>query len=299
MPSINSPNAWNPVRPKGRAVVLNRRARLAMGLHFASLPGTEGGFRTDNGGSWDDFNHLVGSWEDGATATCYHQPSVFGLPTEPGATPSRHTWSENGTNRYDNANDQGFMSAAVLVRMDDNQNATDQTIFKKRSGNQLATDIGWEFITGPGNTWSFRICDGVVQARVNSTTVQALEANLIRFDLLVATCAPSGANTLLNLWVNGKREASAAVNSKALNNNQPIRFFGNNNLGEFCMCYIGMAAQWDRVLADAEIQKLTADPFALWRHPDNDETMASLFVPGGGIPGGDCCCCCGSIASIF
>jgi hypothetical protein len=314
---------WQPARPRGRLPVLNRRSGLSTGLRFAMCPGMEAGFRGDGslGGSWEDVLHRQGTWEDGPTATCYHAPASFGTPTEDGATPSRHIVSRNGGGAagYDwptGAN--GFITAAVLVRMDDVQNATDQCVFKKRSGSQLATDIGWEFITGPGNVWSFRVCDGATQVRANSTTVQALEANLIRFDMLIAKA--DGTN--LDLWVNGTREARVATAVLPANNGQGIRFFGTNSLAEFTPCYVGMAAQWDRALPDSSIIELSRDPFRLWRHPADlewpgaggalrgrvDVASGVRVAPGapfanfGGATGlsmSACCCCAGSSVVMF
>jgi hypothetical protein len=83
------------------------------------------------------------------------------------------------------------------------------------------------------------------------------------------------------------------------NNNQPIRFFGNNVTAEFCMCYIGMAAVWDRVLPQSEIQNLFRDPFTLWRHLGEEDLLADSFVPGGGGAADDCCCCVVNSALMF
>jgi hypothetical protein len=179
--------------------------------------------------------------------------------------------------------------------MDNTPNATFQTIFKKRSGNQGNADNGWEFITNTGNTWAFRVCDGVTQVLVASTTVQATEASLVRNDMLIATA--DGTN--LTLWVNGIREGVVATAVLPTNNNQPIRFFGNNVTAEFCMCYIGMAAVWDRVLPQSEIQNLFRDPFTLWRHLGEEDLLADSFVPGGGGGADDCCCCVVNSALMF
>lgn len=310
---------WQPARPRGRFPVLNRRSNLFPGLRFAMCPGAEAGFRADGstGGSWEDVLHKQGRWEDGPTQTCYHQQASFGLPTEAGATPSRHIVDRTAQALYDwPFAGGGRITAAVLVRMDDNQNATNQTIFKKRSGAQAVTDNGWEFITGPGNTWSFRVCDGATAVRADSTTVQALESALIRFDMLVARA--DGTN--LDLWVNGTREARVATAVLPTNNGQSIRFFGNNNLNEVCLCYVGMAAQWDRALPDSAIIEISRDPFRLWRHPGDLEWPAQVFLNRGdlgvrasvvgapdfgahvpGITGVDngCCCCASAAAVLF
>lgn len=144
------------------------------------------------------------------------------------------------------------------------------------------------FDPGLGNRFTFTWCDG---ANVEFISAPFAAAAGITY-LLVGRHWGNNGNIRAELWVNGKREAVNAAPAvyPFYHSDPPITFFNDTGSGDgTANAEAFMGALWARPLSQAEIQKLTVNPFVMWDSPPSP--MGLPFGGGGAFNG---CPCCGS-----
>lgn len=244
------------------------------GCLFACCAGWVKGFiQSTNKGDTDDINGMQarGLWLNGGGNLQYQRWwGGYGIDNGDGVTSdSPLDFADTGT-RYDIPNDAGW-SAAIHIRPDLPVSDTTIPFFKRRAQPYGATEAGWSFTGGPGNTYQVRICNGVTQATVTSTTT--MDPAGIRMDLLVATYDQAN----LRLFVNGALEATTAATLRV--GNVAGEFIKFDGLGTAAAGqptfpgYIDMGMVWKRPLARSEVSQLYSDPFFAWRDLEEPEAI--------------------------
>ena len=265
-------HAW---KPKPSRPVLNRANGLCRGLIFASAPGwtygfTNGTIQTDP----DEYLRLRGVWNasplNASPWTSGNESGGRGIDNGDGSFTAAPEWLiPAGDTRYDIT--RGW-SAAVLVRPDILSTDVNIPLFKRRDQPYGATDPGWHFSAGAGNTWRVEICDGAAEASCVGTTTQ----NTVRGDMLVATYD----RTTLRLYVNGALEASTATGIAVGNSAAAIKILGLGTAGAGQPNYSGMVSLglvWKRQISNAEIGALYARPWDMWTLPEEPEGIGGSF----------------------
>jgi hypothetical protein len=171
--------------------------------------------------------------------------------------------------------DSTLVSAVVLFRPDSIQNS-EQPLINKQDG--PAPNSGWGITVSFGgdpspNGYHFQINDGAVRefsvANVQSTS---------RSDVLCMTYD----RVTLKGFQNGVLIGSLGATGAITLNNDPVALFGDG-VQPNLQGSIGMAAAWNRPLSNAEVERLYADPYIMWR---NDLHKEFMFGPGRAPVGG-------------
>jgi hypothetical protein len=267
---------WQPGKPA--RPTLNRAHGLCSGLVFASAPGwTNGrGQGATPIGELEDVRNHRGVWN---AAVNNHSPWEGGLgqggrsvDNGDGTFTSAPEFLLNaGDTRWDIANCATF---AVLVRPDVLSADTSIPIFKRRNQPYGATDAGWMFAAGAGNSYQFQYSDGVGSRTVGAgSTVQ----NTIRADLLICVMQP----TTSTLYINGKSEVTVSGAARAMGNpsGTPIKFIGLGTAAAGQPNYSGQVAVgyvWNRAITQGEINALYSDPFLPYRQSFFDDDLAGI-----------------------
>lgn len=233
-------------------------------LH-ASAPWVWGWRSDDRQAEFDDETGTRATWENAIPTTAAPNVTLVhgrshGVAADAG---TRIKWGDTGT-RYDITRN---FSAAVLVAPNALTSATDVPIYKRRGSPYGATNAGWHFSAGAGNTWRFALSDGTTEvAAVTSRTM-----SVGRSDLLVATYDQANLNLYMQAEIKGTAAGTIASPNPA---GQAIGFLGVGPAGATFDGSIGMAMFWNRVLTLGELSMLANDPFLPWRSSEGDELGA-------------------------
>lgn len=248
----------------------NRADSLWRHCMFAYAAGWEVGFRADGSlQSAGGYEHAsaqrpvwVGSLDDGN----YENIDMGRVLNAGGASTDQITFNDT-VNLYDTV---GPVSAAVLWRPQAINNAEGGIITKypdatPPSGWGMAASIP----AGSGYIWGLN--NGAVQEfQVNGLQTTA-ESNLLALTY-----------DRVNLlgYYKGILRGSVATTAAISNNNNSIALFGDGANNRFDG-WIGMAAAWRRKLSPQEVERLTADPFIMWRSDLHKEFMFQRFAQVG------------------
>jgi hypothetical protein len=250
----------------------NRADSLWRGCIFAYCAGWEKGFKA--GGSLQTAcleNQLKGqgTWIGSLDENNY-QEMEMGRVLDEGLSDDRMNFTDNN-NKYDSTQ----VSAFVLTRPETIQNS-EQTPFNKQDG--PVPNSGWGITVSFGgdpqpNGWHFQLNDGAVRefsvANLQSTS---------RVDALVLTYD----RVNLKGFVNGAIVGSVGATGPITLNNSSIALYGDGVQPNY-QGHIGAAVAWNRPLSNAEVERLYADPYIMWR---NDLHKEFMFGPGRAPVGG-------------
>lgn len=241
---------------------------------FAAAYGYRRGYTDRGAGDFGDRetrSHYRGFWTLGAGAGQYLGPingaavAGWGCDNGDGVTGnSSQEWIPDPPKWMD-LPAQNF-TLAVSIRPDVLSTSGTLPFFKRSAQPYGATNAGWRFTGAAGNLWRFNWSNGATQGTVTSTTAQ--DANLRRIDFLVIRGTPSGANLLVEFFINGVLEVSTASSTTLANAaaTEATKILGLDPTNVAFSGFTDVAYVFKRPLTTPEIMRLSGDRFWYFRH---------------------------------